>query len=126
MWLPNNTQHTSWGSMRYLHSSSLTCPKNSTASHTTSSGILTKETLSMLLGTRLPAGRQDRNELSSVSVPFPDLNIFDNPCITQLVIYTWVGIICDHYYIYHCCYTQWLTKWTAITTVCTQYNLYIY
>ena len=105
-------RHTCWGPMMVVHSSSLTCPKNSRASHTKWSGILTKETLSTLLCTRLPAGRQ----LGKISVPFPDLNIFDNPCIIQLVI---VGIVGGHY-IYHYHYIQWLTKWTAIARIHTQ------
>ena len=51
-------RHTCCGSLMSVHFSSFTCSKNPTASHTKSSGMLFKVTLSTLLCTRLPAGRQ--------------------------------------------------------------------
>ena len=51
-------RHTCWGSWMFVHTSSLTCPKNSTALYTKSSEMQFRETFSTLLCTRLPAGRQ--------------------------------------------------------------------
>ena len=119
MWLPNNTQNTCWGSLMSLHSSSLTCTKNSRASHTKWSGIVTKETLSTLLCTRLPAGRQVGKGKCCISRPEhlwqPLHNTFGN---------AWVGIV-DHY-IYHYHSIQWLKKWTAIASIRTQSFLNIH
>ena len=79
-------RHTCCGSLMRVHSISFTCAKNSTASHTKSSGIQFKVTLSTLLCTRLPAGRQvGKWAVSNVSVPLQDtLHIFDKSCITWL------------------------------------------
>ena len=107
-------RHTCWRSLTCLHSSSLTCPKNSRASHTKSSGIMLKETLSTLLCTRLPAGRQVGKGMCSISRP----EHFWQP-LHNTVGNTWVGIVGDHY-IYHYHYIQWLKKWTAIASIHTQ------
>ena len=85
-------RYTCWRSVMFLHSSSSTCSKNFRASHTKSSGISSKETLSTLLCTRLPAGRQGGDDKCSISRPEhlwqPLHNTFGN---------AWVGIVGDHY-----------------------------
>ena len=66
-------RHTCCGSLMCVHSSSFTCSKNLTALHTKSSGASFKVTLSTLLCTRLPAGRQvGKWAVSNVSVPLQD------------------------------------------------------
>ena len=69
----HTARHTCCGSMMSVHFSSFTCSKNPTASHTKSSGTSFKVTLSTLLCTRLPTGRQvGKWAVSNVSVPLQD------------------------------------------------------
>ena len=89
--------YTCCGSPMFLQFSSFTCSKNLTASHTKSSGMFSKFTLSTLLWTRLPAGwRVSKRALSIVTVPLQDqhyIYIFDKSCITRLELH---GLCCWH------------------------------
>ena len=106
--------HTCWGLLMSIHSNSSTCPKNSRASHTKSSGISSKETLSTLLCTRLPAGRQGGKDKCSISRSTHLWQPLHNTVVNALV-----GIVGDQYIYYHH-YIQWLKKWTAIAKIHTQ------